>query len=455
MKLQTTTRVTTLLRTGAARQSRYECGKNAVPELPQRFVQGKLKREMPVDSLGSSVVVNERSHTDQPPGSPSAAMIEPVGGHSGAHYYDFGLCRGLMAAGCRMSLYTCDETADPLIPGLGFHPFYRRIYGKGNRFVRGWRYLKGTLASLRNAAASHESICHYQVFNDLVSEFIVITLAQLFGRKIVLTVHDVSSLAGPASAKRKATGWLYRRVDRVIVHNRISREELESVGVPSAKISVIPHGHYLDSMRPLPPVEDARRDLGIEPSAKVVLFFGQIKDVKGLDLLIESFPAVASAVPNVVLLIAGRPWKTDFSRYDALIDKLNLRPQCRLHIGFIPDDQVARYYAVADVVALPYRRIYQSGVLMMAMTYGRPVVVSDLPGMTEIVSDGVNGYVFRSESRDDLAAALIRALRNEAELRQISIRALDYIRNQHDWIRIGATTCQLYRGLLSKEIPAA
>src|ERR1035438_6572801 len=72
----------------------------------------------------------------------SVAIIEPVGGHGGAHYYDFGLCRGLLVAGCRVSLYTCDETADPAIPGLCFHPFYQRIYGQGNRWLRGLRFVR-------------------------------------------------------------------------------------------------------------------------------------------------------------------------------------------------------------------------------------------------------------------------------------------------------------------------
>ena len=202
-------------------------------------------------------------------------------------------------------------------------------------------------------------------------------------------------------------------------------------------------------MLEMPSSAEARRTLGIEASAKVVLFFGQIKDVKGLDLLIQSLPIIAQEVPSVLLLIAGRPWKTEIARYDALIDELNVRAKCRLHIGFVPDDEVSTYYAAADVVALPYRRIYQSGVLLMAMTFGRPVVVSDLPGMTEIVADGVTGYVFLQGSKDDLAKALIRALKDEIDCRGVAMRASEYIRKHHNWNQIGAQTAQLYRRLLS------
>lgn len=380
----------------------------------------------------------------------AVAMIEPVGGHGGAHYYDFGLARGLLAAGCQVSLYTCDETANPEISGLGFCPFYRGIYGRGPRWLRMLRFVTGTFAVLRNAVIRHEVICHYQVFNDLIPELVVIALAKLARRRIVLTVHDVSALAGPVTWKRKITGWVYRQADGVIAHNAVSVRELESIRVPSQMIRVIAHGHYLDSMQTLPSVAEARRTLGIDPGAKVILFFGQIKEVKGLDLLIEALPEVAREVPNVVLLIAGRPWKTEFARYDALIDSAGVRSKCHLHIGFIPDDEVATYYAGADVVALPYRRIYQSGVLMMAMTYGRAVVVSDLPGMTEIVSDGVNGYVFSQGSSGFLAKTLIRALRNDTERAEIAARSLEYVRQEHDWNRIGAQTAQLFRSVVSR-----
>jgi glycosyltransferase involved in cell wall biosynthesis len=205
----------------------------------------------------------------------------------------------------------------------------------------------------------------------------------------------------------------------------------------------------LDSIREMASPAEARRILEIDKSAKVILFFGQIKDVKGLDLLIKALPDVANEILDVVLLIAGRPWKTDFSTYDSLIDKTGIRSLCRLHIGFISDDEVGTYYAAADVVALPYRRIYQSGVLLMAMTYGRPVVVSDLPGMTEIVANGVNGYVFPQGSTEELAKTLILALREKTQSQRIALRASEYIREHHSWLRIGQETADLYDAVLT------
>jgi len=375
----------------------------------------------------------------------AVAVIEPVGGHGGMDYYDLGLCRGLLAAGCRVSLYTCDETAMPAAPNLGFHRFYRRIYGRGSRWIRAGRYLTGTLATLTRAVACGEIICHFHLFHGAIAELTLVLLAKLCRRKVIITVHDVESFGDPAAASRGTVGKVYRLADRLIVHNAFSKRELiEKLAISPTKISIIPHGNYLETVGKMPHPAAAKRALGIAESKKVVLFFGQIKDTKGLDVLLEAAPDVAREIPEVTFLIAGRPWKSDFSRYEALIDRLGIRDRCVLHTRFIPHTDVACYYAAADVVVLPYRRIYQSGVILMAMSYRRPVVVSDIPGMTATVTDGNNGYVFRQGSKEALSKRLIRVLRDDDERDQVAGRALKYIQENHDWGQIGKRTSELY-----------
>jgi len=381
----------------------------------------------------------------------SVAVVEPVGGHGGMNIYDAGLCRGLLLAGARVSLYTCDETVDPAIPGLLFCPVYRGIYGRGARWIRALRYLIGSLGMAWNAVRRGETIVHFHVFGGAATELCNILLAKLFGRTVVLTIHDVESLARPAAMGRGIIRRVYGLAGRLIVHNQTSREELiERLGIDATKISVIPHGNYLEMTRHVPSPTEARRALGIEDTKKVILFFGQIKEVKGIDLLIEALPAIASEVPEALLVIAGRPWKTDFSRYATLIDTMGVRDRCLVHLEYVPDDQVPLYYAAADVVVLPYRRIYQSGVILLAMSYGKIVVASDLPGMREVLVDGENGYLFARESKDALAETLVRALQGHRERPKIEAQALEYVRRCHDWNDIGVKTVQLYRDLLTR-----
>lgn len=374
------------------------------------------------------------------------ALIEPVGSHGGMDYYDLGLCRGLIAAGWKVGWYTCAETSNPALAGLSFHPVYKGIWGKANRWKRALLYLFGTVRALWGATVAGERICHLHFFHGAPEELLVLCLAKLFGRKVVLTVHDVESFAGdsPRGVVRRIYGW----ADRLIVHNQTSRRELVTVlGASLAKIAVIAHGNYLDALGPVPSGLEARLALGIPSQAKVALFFGQIKEVKGLDLLLEAVPAVAAGVPDFVLVIAGRPWKNDFSRYEAQIERLGIASSCRLHIRFIADGEVGLFYAAADVVVLPYRRIYQSGVLLLAMSYGKAVLVSDLAGMTEIVTEGDNGYVFPSGSSAAIGKALAHILSEDEERAHVAERALVYVQTRHDWTQLAAQTAAVYGSL--------
>jgi glycosyltransferase involved in cell wall biosynthesis len=215
----------------------------------------------------------------------SVAVVEPVGGHGGMNLYDAGLCRGLLSAGARVSLYTCDETADPGIPGLRFCTPYKKIYGRGSRWSRGLRYFVGTLAMAWSAVRRGETIVHFHVYEGAALELCNILLAKLFGRTVVLTVHDVESLARPAAISRGIIRRVYGLAGQLIAHNQTSRWELiERLGIDGTKISVIPHGNYLEMTGHVPSPTEARRALGIEETKKVILFFGQIKEVKGIDL---------------------------------------------------------------------------------------------------------------------------------------------------------------------------
>lgn len=379
----------------------------------------------------------------------SVAVIEPVGGHSGMDYYDFGLCRGLLHAGCNVSLYTCDETTEPAIAGLQFYPTFRRIYGRDNFWIRALRYLKGSLAVLARAVGRGEKVCHLHLFHGDLNELALVVLSKLFARKVVITVHDVESFSTVANGSA-LVGRVYGLADRLIVHNQVSKRELVAkLGISYKNIEVVASGNYMEGITGVPSQRAARSALDISESSKVLLFFGQIKDVKGLDILIEAIPAVAREIPEITLLVAGRPWRNDFSPYERLIETLGIGKRCVLHIRYIPNDELPLYFSAADLVILPYRRIYQSAVILMAMSYGRPVVVSDLPGMLEMVTDGSNGYTFEQGSKDALAERLIEALRDESGRDRVAAQALQHIHDHHDWERIGKSTAEIYRSILS------
>lgn len=375
------------------------------------------------------------------------AIIEPVGGHGGMNYYDFGLSEGLVVAGAEVVFYTCDKTVVP--QGLSFEvkQTFKKIWGDDHKFVRAVRFAICLFRTLLDTRRQKIELIHYHFFHYTKMETLCISLAQLFGFTIVVTAHDVESFAGEYSDH--AAGRILARVDKVIAHNSVSRRELiEKANLPVANIAIIPHGNYLNAITETPSPEKARKILNLEPNDPVLLFFGQVKEVKGLDLLLQALPPVIAKFPTLKLLIAGKVWKDDFSKYTNLIKEKYLQDNIDLHIKYIPDGDVAAFYRSADLVVLPYRRIYQSGVLLMAMSYGLPVIVSDLEGMVEIIQDNINGFIFKNGNVESLSSKLIQALNDPDRLKLIASQGFETVVHNHNWNIIGEKTVELYKDTL-------
>lgn len=375
------------------------------------------------------------------------AIIEPVGGHSGMNYYDFNLAEGLVTAGAEVFLYTCDKTVVPL--GLSFEvkQTFKKIWGDGYKLLRAVRFAICLFRTLLDARKQKVELIHYHFFHYTKMETLCVSLAQLFGLRIVVTAHDVESFAGEYSDH--AARRILTRVDKVIAHNSVSRRELiAKANLPVANIEIIPHGNYLNTIPKSPSPAKAREKLKLPLKDPVLLFFGQIKEVKGLDLLLQALPQVITKFPTLRLLIAGKVWKDDFTKYANLIKQKNLQNNVDLHIGYILDEDVAAFYRSADLVILPYRRIYQSGVLLMAMSYGLPVMVSNIEGMVEIIQDNINGFIFKTGDVESLSSKIIDVLNEPYRRKRIAKYGFETVALNHDWKTIGEKTVETYRDML-------
>lgn len=377
-------------------------------------------------------------------------FIEPVGGRGGMYYYDFALCSALLSMGVSLTLVTSEETKEHRVPsGLDVRYDFRGVYGKKSFLRRGLNYLI-SLIKIYRAMSEQKGIVHLHIFQVLFLDYLFMHLLKKKGHKIVLTAHDVV----PFNAKfytRLMLRRIYRIPDHIIVHARDNKEELSrTFQIGREKISVIPHGHYLPFLEGKQMDRDeAKRELSLAESSDVVLFFGQIKKTKRLDTLIKALPRVIQDRPDCVLLIAGKTWKDDFARYAKLISWLKLEDHVRSHIGYVPDEKVALYFSAADVVALPYQRIYQSGVLLMAFTFGRPVVASAVGGMPEVVRDGETGYLVPPGDESELARGLLRILSDKEKARDMGERARRLVEEQFSWEMIAEKTKEVY-ALLDK-----
>lgn len=136
----------------------------------------------------------------------------------------------------------------------------------------------------------------------------------------------------------------------------------------------------------------ARKHLGLDPNRKYILFFGFIRKYKGLDILIEAMKDARILASDIDLLIAGEYYGEE-AYYKELIEQHPIKDRIHTYTEFIPNEAVKTYFSAADVVVQPYRTATQSGISQIAYHFNKPMIVTNVGGLPEIVPDGKVGYV--------------------------------------------------------------
>lgn len=163
-------------------------------------------------------------------------------------------------------------------------------------------------------------------------------------------------------------------------------------------------------------MEGARQELGIEPDKKILLFFGFIREYKGLKYLIQAMPEIVSKIKDVELLIVGDfASEEDKNTYMELIRKCNVLENIKVYDGYIPDKEVEKFFAACNLVVLPYISATQSGIVQIAYGFEKTVVVTNVGGLPDVVTDGKTGYVVEPENTDALAEAIFRYFKENCE----------------------------------------
>ena len=270
-------------------------------------------------------------------------------------------------------------------------------------------------------------------------------------RPLVATAHVVTPHE-PMRFERAIYGRIHRLADLVIAHSEVDRGRLvEEHDVEPGRLTVIPHGEYGFFERDAEPADraSARRDLGLAPQAEVALFFGYIREYKGLDLLLDAWAAVAERRPRARLLVAGDPARLGEARRRELEEQAR-RLDAVCHFDYVPFGEVARYFAAADLLVMPYRRISQSGVLYLALSLGVPVVATRVGGLPELLRDGESALLVPAEDRAALGDALIRVL-GDAELRARLASGGRRIARRHSWPAVAERTAAAFTRLVESQ----
>lgn len=177
-------------------------------------------------------------------------------------------------------------------------------------------------------------------------------------------------------------------------------------------MALTPHPLY-DSFGDKATREEAVNALGLDPDTRYILFFGLIRDYKGLDLLLRAFADNRLRGKGVKLIVAGE-FYGNAERYETLERELELTEHIVWYKEFVPADKVRYFFAVADLVAQPYKTATQSGITQVAYHFERPMLVTDVGGLAEIVPHGKVGYVTKPDAAD-IADALVDFVTHHGE----------------------------------------
>jgi D-inositol-3-phosphate glycosyltransferase len=375
-------------------------------------------------------------------------------------HYAFGLATELISKGAVLDIIGSDELECPEFrdrPGLSFFNLRGDQKPDVSFLLKAYRVLRYYFKLIRYAATARARIFHV-LWNNKFETFdrtLLMLYYKFLGKRIVFTAHNVNAARRDSKdtfLNRLTLRIQYQLSDHIFVHtDKMKLELLGEFGVPEPRVTVIPYGinNAVPNTDLTPP--EAKRRLGFRDGERTILFFGRIRPSKGLEYLIAAFRQISVRRDDYRLIIAGSPDNCQ-DYWDTILE--SIREEVRsgrilLKSEFIPDDQTELYFKGADVLVLPYRHIYQSGILFLGHSFGLPVLAADVGSLKDDIVEGKTGFVFRQDDPFDLAMTLERYFASKlftglSDQRQ-DIR--NYAAERHSWNVVGQVTMNVYTNL--------
>lgn len=362
--------------------------------------------------------------------------------------YTFSLARGLKKAG--IDIVVCGINNDNVSEYSDI--VYLNIFGcyskESNPFAKVIVYKKSWDKVIKYCVDNKVDIVHVQwyIFSPLDLKYH--KKLQRLGIKVVTTIHDLLPF------DKKIYDYyfhkkIYKNSDKIISQAESNKNELVTkFEVNENKIVYIPHGHYMEY------AEMATKDESLEylrlPSNRpIILFFGQIKKVKGIGVLIKAMKYVVEKFPDVICLIAGKVWHDDFTEYQKLIEEFNLQHNIRADIRFIKDEEIKYYFNAADFVALPYLKIYQSGVVLLSYAYEKPVVATMEGEFLNVIKNNETGLLVKTNDAKAFAEAINWYLANPDKITKFGKAGKEDISKRLSWDNIASEIKCVYEEIMS------
>lgn len=381
-------------------------------------------------------------------------LLVEQGGRGGVADYTNYLANAIAARGIPTMVATANDHLLRPAPGVRIVTPFAYVRGRSaparlaRRFrlgpvLNGLRFLLALPRLFRLARGV--AVVHTQGWERTSLGVIALLVLRSSGTAVVYTAHNTFERL---SFELDSTTVYPPLVDHTIVHTRGDRERIRR-----GPVAVIPHGTYapLAERAQAVSTEAARTALGLPADALVVLLFGVLREDKGLGDLLDA--AVRS--PRWHVLVAGKE-EGALAAEASRLAAPSLAGRLSVHEGFQEMDAVGRFFAAADVVALPYRVASQSGVAHLAYGFARPVIAYPVGGLTEAVVDGTTGWLCTKPTATALQAALDDAASaGREECRRRGAAGREWASREFSWDAIAASTEAVYVAALSRRASPA
>lgn len=235
------------------------------------------------------------------------------------------------------------------------------------------------------------------------------------------------------------TRTVLRKGKAYITHSAMDAEDLkEIVAVPNYETTVLPV-HNSFKMKNLTKPQ-ARLAANVAEDKKILLFFGFVRDYKGLRHIINAMPEIVKYDSNIRLMIVGE-FRSDKEHYLEQIKNLGIGDNIDIVDGYIPDSGIEKYFAASDLIVLPYESATQSGIVQIAYGFEKPVIATNVGGLPEVIADGKTGYIVEPKNPKALAEAVIRFFdENKSEEFTENVRKEAY---RYSWDRMNEVVVRL------------
>jgi starch synthase len=285
---------------------------------------------------------------------------------------------------------------------------------------------------IRQINSFKPDVVHFQVSNVLLCAL----LPLLKKYPLIGTFHDVRPHIGEENLLHEFMFFCSRKyLDQIIVHGKAPKEIIMGEqNTPLEKVNAITIGEH----EVAPFIKYTRGDL--KDKRNLILFFGRIRNYKGLEYLIKAEPLITKQIPNAIIVIAGDGQSLKKYR-NIMVNKENFI----IYNYRIPYKDGAKLFQECSIVVLPYIEASQSGVIPTAYSFKKPVVVTNVGAIPEIVDEGKTGFIVPPKNPEALAEAIIKLLKNDDLRKRMGENAYKKLKTDLSWDKITEKTIEVYK----------